>query len=83
MIFMIFYILWKASNSYPGGYTQESTPIGHSIYYHNVAGWVAIQHKYYLWNQIEGNVREIQSPTNLKDILVEIRDRGVGKLEVL
>lgn len=32
------YVLWKASNSYAGGYTQETTPIGPSIYYRNVAG---------------------------------------------
>lgn len=38
--------------------------------------------KYY-WNQIEGNIWEIESPTHLEDILVEIRDRGLGKLEAL
>ena len=52
------YLLKKESNSYSGGYTQESTLIGPSIYY-NVAGWVAIQQLVIICNF---NRRETRCP---------------------
>lgn len=38
--------------------------------------------KYYLWNQIEGNVWEIVAPADLEDIVREIAKLGVGSLTI-
>lgn len=39
-------------------------------------------HKYYLWNLIEGDVWEIQKPVGLKDIVKVIGEKGVGSLTI-
>ena len=38
--------------------------------------------KYYIWNEIEGDVWKIVSPAKLEDILDEICQLGVGHLDV-
>jgi hypothetical protein len=38
--------------------------------------------KYYIWNEIEGDVWKIVSPAKLEDILDEISQLGVGRLDV-
>lgn len=38
--------------------------------------------KFYLWNQIEGNVWEVEEPTVLEDIVAEIAKLGVESLKI-
>ena len=38
--------------------------------------------KYYIWNEVEGDVWKIVSPAKLEDILDEISQLGVGRLDV-